>query len=625
MSADEVRQAHATLCARVMAVAAVHRRCLLLAGGGRLVWVIGLPLLAVCAAHAAVALPYYLRLPVLPLAVVGLAWLTWRKLVMPLRARFTPQRAALLVEAARPQLNSRVVSAIEVFADLDRPRPHFDRGLVEALVIHAQRSTQDEDFRTVVDRRPARRQALLAVATVLMWVTALIAAPGVGRALGGMASAWGEARELAYRVSGAGIEIEPPGKAYLVGSTITVRARAHGFKPEAMQATLRKQGAAQTEPALAVMVDDDGRAALVLPDARETFTITFAAGTIVSSPVTVVVSEAPRIAGISIEYQLPDYVRRAPIVQPRSDGNLTVLYGSTVTITLETNKDLATAELIGSFAEQPVRFQVAGRFAKAVLLIDVPRWLADPTAEIAESYRLKLTDGDGFSNQDADQSYALVVTKDLAPTVAFVGLPQRTSADEIHLVEGSLGAIGVAIRANDDYGISTVTLRCRIESLENGATKREKVKEQQFPLPRADLPHLPLLRLSDLNAEVGDRIVITAEVSDAYDLQPELGPHRTRTASFRFAVVTQEELFKEAAYKDDWSTQWYEPLQIASMAKREIPARQSPEREAAAKVAAKLLDAAQGGDAIRGADQQLVQDYFDSLSIIQADEKTERR
>ena len=80
--------------------------------------------------------------------------------------------------------------------------------------------------------------------------------------------------------------------------------------------------------------------------------------------------------------------------------------------------------------------------------------------------------------------------------------------------------------------------------------------------------------------------------------------------------MTQEELFTEAVYKDDWSTQWYESLQVATLSKREVPPRSSPDSEPASKVAAKLLEASQVSDGVKGSDQQLVQDYFDSLNVI---------
>ena len=78
-----------------------------------------------------------------------------------------------------------------------------------------------------------------------------------------------------------------------------------------------------------------------------------------------------------------------------------------------------------------------------------------------------------------------------------------------------------------------------------------------------------------------------------------------------------EEVFNEVIfYKDDWSAQWYDALKVATLNRREIPPRQSPDHESASVVAKKLQEAPQTGDSVQGADRQLVQDYFDSLNAI---------
>ena len=59
---------------------------------------------------------------------------------------------------------------------------------------------------------------------------------------------------------------------------------------------------------------------------------------------------------------------------------------------------------------------------------------------------------------------------------------------------------------------------------------------------------------------------------------------------------------------------WYDSRKIATLSQRAAPPRLAPENEAAAAVAAKLLDAPPALDALRGPDRQLVQDYYDSLN-----------
>lgn len=622
MPPADIKQSFETIQLRVMDVAALKRKCALLEGTGKLISWIGVPLLIVTLLEYALHLPFYLRLPVLPAVAFFSIWWGWRYVGRPLVDRYVPTRAALLVESARPDLQTRLVSALQLYPELSAANPRFDLGLIRALVHYAQESTKSDDFRRVVDQRPAKRSVGFGVATLIIWIGAILFNPaGMGSALASFGSAWGDLGDAIRKAAGAKIIIDPPGRAaFLVGSDVTLHARQQGFHRAEMQVLTRDVGASDWKQA-EVQVSDQGEADFTALAVARSFECRFVAGTIESDPITVIVTERPRIVTLTVEYTLPDYVRRAPIVQPRSDGNLKALFGSTIVLTVEANKNLKSMKLAGSFLDQPQTFSVAGRYAKAVIRVDSERWLTNPAAEITEKYTLSMSDEYGYDNDDASREYDLVVAKDLEPSLSFVGLPHRTSADEPHVLQENLGAIGLVIKASDDWGISKVAIKYRIENLDNGTEKRSGTKEQQFALPRADIPQLSLLRLSEVDAEVGDRIVFWAEAEDAYNLEPSKGPHKVVTSTYRIAVVTQEEMFTEAVYRDDWSTQWYESLQVATLAKREIPARSSPESEPAAVVAAKLMEASQLGDSVRGSDQQLVQDYFDSLNVVRTEPK----
>jgi hypothetical protein len=248
--------------------------------------------------------------------------------------------------------------------------------------------------------------------------------------------------------------------------------------------------------------------------------------------------------------------------------------------------------------------------------LDNEAWLEDESqATISETYTLKLTDEYGYSNEDASHAYSLVVVKDQAPQVSLIGIPHRSAKDEPHILEPQLGSFGVTVKAKDDCGVSKVTVHYKIESLETNSEKSKDTRTRVFQLPQAEISQLPMLRMTETGAKVGDRIVFWAEVEDAYDLEPKKGPHKARTPAYRMAVVTKEEMFETFANKDTWTPNWYDDVKKAALSSREQPGRTAPESEEAAKVAAKLLDAPQMGDSVRGADQQLIQDYFNSLNV----------
>jgi hypothetical protein len=172
------------------------------------------------------------------------------------------------------------------------------------------------------------------------------------------------------------------------------------------------------------------------------------------------------------------------------------------------------------------------------------------------------------------------------------------------------------VQARDDYGVTRVVLHVRLEDLETG---REKGQASRiFPLgqPRAEVPRLPLARLTEFGATVGDRLVFWAETEDGYDLAPETGPQRARTPAYRVAVVAEEQLFAEIRYRDDWSAQWYDSLKLATLARREqAPPRLAPDAEPAAQVAQVLLHALPSAEQVPGEDGRAVQGYFESLGL----------
>ena len=206
-----------------------------------------------------------------------------------------------------------------------------------------------------------------------------------------------------------------------------------------------------------------------------------------------------------------------------------------------------------------------------------------------------------------------MITKDRPPAIEFTGLPHRSSADEPHVPEKDLDRIGIAVRGQDDYGIAKVTLHYRIEDLETGKEKGKGSKPYAFGLPPTQLV-LSLARAPQLGLTVGDRLVFWAEAEDAYDLDPQAGPHKSTTPPYRMAIVTEEQLFRELRYRDEWSAQWYDSLKVATLARRAPPPRMSPEGEPAANIAKKLLEAIPLAEAFRGEAAQAIEQYFQSLA-----------
>ncbi|MDA1141693.1 MAG: hypothetical protein O3B01_24280 [Planctomycetota bacterium] len=616
MPDTSTRNAHASLVQAVMEVAALDKRTRVSGGAGRLVWQIGLPLLAVVLVQVFLPLPFYLRLPVLPLAFWALIWKGWKQVFGPLLAQYSATSAAMMVESEKPDFESRLVTSIEIYDDTERETPHFNPGMTHALIRSTWELVRKQNLREVIDLVPSRRNLSAALVVVIGWVGIFaFNAKGMSDSLFSMVSAWSEARDQAQKLAGATITIEPlDRRAYLRGSNLTIRAVQQGFHKSEMTVFLRPSESEEWNQTK-LEVDATGRAQLALQNVEETFECYFKSGVIESGRLTVPVTVPPRVVKMTVEYQFPEYVRRASIVQDRSDGNLSALWGSTIIIQLEANKTLSKAALKGSFIKNETELAVGGRFARVLLRLDRPEWLADQRDLIEETYQLKLVGEYGYPNEDRDHKYSLTITKDKPPTLSFKRLPHRSPAHEPHIVVSNLSSVPISIAAKDDYGIVKLNLRYRLESLETGIERANQSKTIQFAVPRTEIPILSLMRLSEIGATVGDRIVFWAEAFDGYDLEPEKGPHIARTPVYKVAVVTEEDLFNEVVYKDTWETQWYDGLKMAQRSRRQADIRRAPDPEPEGKVTIKLLERSQVPVSFSGLDELVIQDYFNSLNV----------
>ncbi|HUW35170.1 MAG TPA: hypothetical protein VM223_26470 [Planctomycetota bacterium] len=620
---NEVRQSFDALKGRVESVARRRTRVQTADGASRAALAVLVPLLATLALDRWVGLHYLLRAGIVIAVAAVTVFLLVRRCLLPLLKRYTLTEAAMLVELGLPDLNGRVVSSLEVYEDLDRERPRFDRGMVRALISYAQDSTREQDFGGVVDRRGLRRHSALAAAFAVIAIGLAVMRPDAfGTLFSRLVGSFSEVSQFARKIAGASIEVKPGDATILRGQNVALTARQLGFHSGEMMLHVRREGEPD-ESVEKLAVSADGKAETWLTGQEANFVYYFSAEKVRSRQYTIKVTDRPRITNIRIEYDFPSYVRRAPVVVGRSDGRIEALFGCTVIITLEANKPLQSARMSLSYdvtdqageKADVLEMTVGGTFARATIRLDNPDWLALAQSVISESYSLLLTCEDGFRSENSDRLYPIVVKKDQPPEIAFVRLPNRSPEHEVHVLDTDVSSVGFYVDARDDYGLQQITFHYVIEDLLSNAKKREDVKKRVFQMPQSEFNAGLLARLSELRPEVGDRVVFWAETQDAYDLEPEKGPHVSRTPAYRMAIVTKEELFEEVLYSDDWSTTWYDPLKVATLSRRAAPPRTSPTNEKLASVAELLLQKAPGSNRVSVDNQRLVEDYFNSINV----------
>lgn len=451
-------------------VAAVRRRLLRLILLEGVLWMV-LGVVALLAAGMAadwwLGLPRPVRAALLALNLAVAAGVGWRRLVLPLARAPRHDALALLVERRRPDLRSRLISAIQ----LSRAESASGeaRAFIRRLVADARQATATLDAHAVVPAQSVRR-ALVRVGPALVLAGLLFVA------------GWPTSGILFRRAFLD--EVPVPRKTRLVevtgartlgrGDDLVVSAMAEGVLPPAGRLILRHaSGRTQSLP-MDADAERRGRYERVLANLQTSFEYRMVVNDAESETFRVEVLPRPVVTNLVLTQTLPAYTGLPP--RTLLPGELTLLRGSRLGLKGEASQPLRQVvirlegleETVEAVVDpgQPSRFEV-------VLPIDDPR---------LNSFAVHLVDRQGIASRES-AVYALEVVQDRAPSVRVV-VPARR--EELATARGT---VLVAFEAQDDYGLAALRLRYGVAG-ESGdgqaidldlAEGRDEVVRRRFP------------------------------------------------------------------------------------------------------------------------------------------------
>ena len=196
----------------------------------------------------------------------------------------------------------------------------------------------------------------------------------------------------------------------------------------------------------------------------------------------ITISDEPVVTEFQYRLNFPAYTRLQPQTLPVNTGNIQTLFGTELTFTGRSNKQLSESHLA---FEESGDVPLAVATTQAVSDGQVPD--AAPAshtmqgvfiAQHTESYRIRITDAEGFTNRDPI-NYTLTVFKDAPPEVNIVSPARDTVLDNAML-------IALEVEASDDYGIQELQLVYRVEA--------EGAEEMNIPLKRWDVDNASVRR-----------------------------------------------------------------------------------------------------------------------------------
>ena len=392
-------------------------------------------------------LPWAVRLLLFLGYLAAAGHVIWHRILIPFLRQPDDDDIALLVERGNSPFGTRLIAALQ----LTRPgalQSGEAPALVRALVSETERLAEPVDFTAVICTRQLRR--------LVGWAVVIIGVGGVVFWNGEEVS-----RDLLSRAF-LSREVEVPRKTRIGqtsgdiriarGDNVNLFALAKGVVPERAKLVLKFTSGRTQEFLLDGSRTNRAHFAQAMENVQDTFDYTFHIGDGKSRSARVEAIERPGIAKLDATQIYPEYTGLGTV--RRSLGDLTLLVGSKLNLTLTPTKEVAKGAVLvtssTNAAPIPLPLLVNPKNAREVQ-VSIPI-----TSEALTGFSIHLEDKYGFRSKD-DAVYRLEVLPDRAPVVR-ITYPERK---EDLITQRATVLIG--FEAVDDFAVKQLFLRYTVD------------------------------------------------------------------------------------------------------------------------------------------------------------------
>ncbi len=392
-------------------------------------------------------LPWAVRLLLFLGYLAAAGHVIWHRILIPFLRQPDDDDIALLVERGNSPFGTRLIAALQ----LTRPgalQSGEAPALVRALVSETERLAEPVDFTAVICTRQLRR--------LVGWAVVIIGVGGVVFWNGEEVS-----RDLLSRAF-LSREVEVPRKTRIGqtsgdlriarGDNVNLFALAKGVVPERAKLVLKFTSGRTQEFLLDGSQTNRAHFAQAMENVQDTFDYTFHIGDGKSRSARVEAVERPGIAKLDATQIYPEYTGLGTV--RRSLGDLTLLVGSKLNLTLTPTKEVAKGAVLvtSSTNAAPITLPllVNPKNAREVQ-VSIPI-----TSEALTGFSIHLEDKYGFRSKD-DAVYRLEVLPDRAPVVR-ITYPERK---EDLITQRATVLIG--FEAVDDFAVKQLFLRYTVD------------------------------------------------------------------------------------------------------------------------------------------------------------------
>ena len=540
------REGYAELQAKILDARRVWKRSIFWAGFA----IVLTGIIAVFVGEAIVdwlmPLPSFVRIALLIGGIGVTGYLLYKYLVQPLRAALTLRDIALNVEQNHPDLEDRLVSAIE-FGNRETTDP-IQAHLLQRLLEDTTERVQSIDFKATVDHSRTRKHAGIAALVVVgCCVLALLFPTELQTSLLRVLVPW----EKTEPVLTTKLTVEPGNVRILRGKSLPIHVTVTGKSTEKVVLTYGDMEQREVDPSdtqttqqqINMLQNPDDKRGF----AYEIFNIDadmeyyVLANETTSERYTVEVFEMPKVTEISVAYTYPDYTGLKPVVQTGT-GDMQAVIGTQAELKLTTNKAIQTATFT---LKQDVKSEESDETpepAATDMVISDGNILTTTLDIIADAtYTVELLGIDGFNNEIPIE-YTIKAIPDAVPEVV-IKEPGRD------IKTTKLGEVEIIAEATDDYGVAVLKLMYRIGSDEQQElTLETSTPEAAIESGAADMGQRRVAEgrytfyLEEFDVEPGD---IISYYAHAVDNNTRTGPGEASSEIYFIEIRPFNEDFQE--------------------------------------------------------------------------------
>jgi hypothetical protein len=480
-------------------------------------------------------LPAGVRMAVLAIGGGLLGYGFIRFLLFPMSRNVSDDDIAARVETANPELNDRLISALQLSRVLENKDENdknvVSRDLIQGAIDDAVEQSRKADFNKVLRFQPvARIWGRFALAAVVVFGLAFWQSDLAGtfiQRMVGMDAEWPKQTQLEF------VNL-PENNSVAKGDPLVLELNAVKGSPSKvwLRYKIDEPGARWNEELFIKRGSDN----FIFEFERLTHNITFQAigGDDKTPFYDIKAIPPPTIANIHQFIDYPDYthLENTDPLAPLQGGEIKAPVGSMVTLVVHPSEALDSGAVFVQTQDDEEVYPLTA------MPVDENRGIASMKAEIpirfSTGYHIRLTAKNGLDNKEPYR-YRIRAIDDKAPKIQVLD-----STEHRHATPTATYPLHLDI--TDDYGVKEVRIAYQVESRPGEPVTYDVFTEAQLSglYGARALTGEYLFNFEALNVQVKDRIVYWFEAEDYCDVNSET--NITTTDKFYFTIVEPTEL-----------------------------------------------------------------------------------